>query len=66
MSIYRSDDPTFDLNRWQREQQDWEDSLPHCERCGEPIDDFKWEIDGEVLCDDCAREKYRRSVDGCL
>ena len=63
MSIHRSGSPLFDYAMWDKEQQEWEDRLPHCEHCGEPIDDFLWEIDDKVLCDDCAREKYRRSVD---
>lgn len=62
MSVHRSDDLERDLAAWEREQQEWENSLPRCERCGEFIDDFVWEIDGEFLCDDCAKEKYRRSV----
>ena len=62
MSVYVSSDPDADFVRRDREQQEWEDSLPHCECCGDPIDDYVWEIDGEVLCDDCAREKYRRSA----
>ena len=63
MTYFRSDDLDRDLRNCAKAQQAWEDSLPHCDRCGEFIDDFLWEIDGEFLCDDCAKEKYRRSVD---
>lgn len=66
MSIYRSDDPIRDFDRWQAEQQAWEDSLPHCDRCGEPIDDYVYEIDGEILCHDCVVDKYRRDVEDYL
>ena len=66
MSVYRSGDPVADFARWDKAQQEWEAKLPKCECCGEPIDDWVWNINGEILCDDCAREKYRRSVDGCL
>ena len=62
MSVFRSDDLERDLAAWEREQQEWEDSLPKCDRCGEPQDTYVYEIDGEILCEDCAREKYRRSV----
>ncbi len=62
MSYFRSDDLDRDLRNCAKEQQEWEDSLPRCECCGEPIDDYVWEIDEEILCEDCAREKYRRSV----
>ena len=61
--IYSNDDLDRALAAYEKAQQEWEDSLPHCERCGEPIDDYVWEIDDQILCEDCAREKYRRSVD---
>lgn len=63
MGVFRSGDPLFDFAMREREQQEWEDSLPRCDRCSEPIDDYVWEINEEILCEDCAREKYRRSVD---
>ena len=63
MSVYRSDNPDFDLKRWEREQQEWEDSLPRCEGCGEPIDEYVWEIDDEILCEECAKAKFRRDVE---
>ena len=66
MSIYRSDDPTFDLNRWQKEQQDWEDSLPKCDHCKEIMDDYVFDIDGEILCIECMIAKYRRDVEDYL
>ena len=63
MSVYRSDNPDFDFRQWEREQQEWEDSLPRCEGCGEPIDDYVYEIDGQILCLDCVNEKYRRDAE---
>ena len=63
MTYFRSDDLDRDLRNCAKAQQEWEDSLPHCDCCGEFIDDFVWEIDDEILCEDCAKEKYRRSVD---
>lgn len=60
--VFYSDDPIADYDRYDRERQEWEDSLPHCEHCGEPGDDFVWEIEGEILCDDCAIAKYRRNL----
>ena len=61
--IYSNDDLDRALAAYEKAQQEWEDSLPHCDCCGEPIDDYVWEIDDEILCEDCAIEKYRRSVD---
>ena len=43
----------------QREQE-WLDSLPICEECGEPIqEDHCYNIDGEILCEECLKERYR-------
>ena len=61
--IFMTDDPIADFDRYDREQQAWEDKLPHCDICGEAIDDFLWEIDGVIMCEYCATKKYRRSVD---
>lgn len=66
MSIFRSADLDADIRRRDKEQQDWEDSLPHCEKCGCAIDDYVWEIDDEILCEDCAADKYRKSAEDYL
>ena len=63
MSCFRSDDPARDFSRRDAAQQEWEDNLPHCECCGEPIDEYIWNIDDEILCEGCAREMYRRDVE---
>ena len=63
MSVFRSADLDADIRAWDKAQQDWEDGLLHCESCGQPLDDYMWEIDGEILCEDCAREKYRRRAE---
>lgn len=63
MGVFRSGDPARDFDLWQMEQQEWEDKLPRCECCGEPIDDYVWEIDEQILCEDCARKKYRRDAE---
>lgn len=63
MSYFRSDDLDRDLRNCAMAQQEWEDSLPKCERCGESIDDYVWEIDDEILCENCARVKYRRDAE---
>ena len=62
MGIYRSDNLDSDINRRLAAEQDWEDSLPHCERCHFPIDDQYFDIDDYVLCLDCVIEKYGRRV----
>ena len=64
--VYRTNDPVADFLRRDREQQEWEDSLPHCDRCGEIIDDYVYEIDGLIYCMGCMDDKYRRNVEDYL
>jgi formylmethanofuran dehydrogenase subunit E len=63
MGVYRSDDPMRDFDRWQKEQDAWEASLPRCERCGETVDDYIYDVDGELLCIDCLNDKFRKNVE---
>lgn len=38
--------------------------LPKCEHCGERIqDDFLYEIDGSVYCEECMNELFRHSTE---
>lgn len=54
-------DPYRDFNRWNDEQEERLAELPECEECGEHIqDEYLWDIDGQILCEDCARKLYRR------
>ena len=67
MSVYRSGDPDADFRRREAEQQAWEDSLPKCQRCGDPMDDYVFDLgSGEILCQDCVVAKYRKKAEGYL
>ena len=66
MSVFRSADPERDLAAWQKEQQEWEDRLPCCDKCGEKVDDYVYDIDGEILCIECMIAKFRRDVEDYL
>ena len=53
-------DPLDDFNRRDAEEAAWLKSLPHCEDCGEPIqDEYYYNLDGEILCEDCMKDRYR-------
>ena len=40
------------------------DRLPVCDYCGEPIqDEYLYEIDGELYCEDCMKEHFRKPTD---
>lgn len=41
--------------------------LPVCTCCGNPISDYYiWAIGDELLCDGCAKNKYRRYVESFM
>ena len=52
---------------WLRHEQEMEAALekrPQCEHCGEYIqDDYTWEIDGKLLCPECAATLYRKQTE---
>lgn len=63
MSRFYTDDPVRDFDRYDAEQARLEARLPVCDKCGERIhDDYYFEIDGEILCEACMIERYRKSV----
>ena len=63
MGVYRSGDPDKDFARRDKEPQEWEDRLPCCDCCGEKVDDYVYDIDGEILCIQCMIDKYRRDAE---
>lgn len=61
--MYYSNDPAADYDRYCAEEQRYIDSLPKCSECGETIEDYVFDIDGEILCYDCLCEKYRHDAE---
>lgn len=58
-----TDDPVADFNRWDAEQQKELERLPRCIDCGEPIlDDHLFNINGDLFCEECMVENFRRPV----
>ena len=52
---------------YDREQQAGLDKLPKCAYCGEPSqDDYCWEIDDEIICEDCLNDHYRRYTENYI
>jgi hypothetical protein len=47
----------------QAELDDWEDRLPKCEFCGEPIDDYVYDIGGDIYCIDCMEEHFKKDAE---
>lgn len=64
MSIFRTDDPLADFDRWDAEQCKQEEQLPECSECGNKIcEDFCYEIEGEPICDECLYNNHRKSIE---
>lgn len=61
--IFRTGDPLADFAAWDREQARVLDLLPECAYCGEKItDDYYYEINDEVVCEDCLDSFFRKEV----
>ncbi len=59
-----TDNPVADFDRYDAEQAEAEEKLPHCAYCGEPIyDEYYYEIDGDIVCKDCLDDNFRKWVD---
>jgi hypothetical protein len=64
MSYFRTGDPLSDFHRLDQEEVDYLERLPNCEKCGCTIDDDHYfEVEGEILCEACMIERYRRNTE---
>ena len=64
MSYFRHGDPLDDFDRLDRELRRREARLPKCEKCGHVIyDEYCFEIDNEILCEECMVERYRKNTE---
>lgn len=51
-------------NRYETEQHNKLKKLPKCSCCDEPIQDgFCYEINDELICEDCLNEYHRKLVE---
>ncbi len=64
MGYFRSGDPLDDFERRDRLQAKLEETLPECDKCGDPIqDDHFYEIEGKTICPHCLETYYKREND---
>ena len=67
MSYFRTGDPLADFDRYDAAQSAWEAKLPQCEKCGKHIqDEIYFDIDNEILCEECVTDLYGRSTQDFL
>lgn len=65
--MFYSDDPARDFDRYDMAMSQREARLPVCEKCGKPInDDTFFDVEGEILCEECLRDRYERSTEDWL
>lgn len=59
-----TDDPIADFNDHDASVSKWLSSRPICDMCGEHIqDDYLFEINGELICEDCLKTYHRKHVE---
>lgn len=64
MRYGRHGDPLDDFNAIEAELARQEAKLPVCEGCGHRIyDDYYFEINGAILCEECMQNRYQRSTE---
>ena len=67
MARFYSDDPVRDFDRYDMAMAQREAKLPKCDECGKPInDDMFFDIEGEILCENCMRDRYGISTEDYL
>lgn len=48
----------------QAEMDSKEEKLPICDYCGKRInDDYVYDIDGDIVCEDCLRKHHRKPIE---
>ena len=54
------------FSQWEaheRQQESLLDKLPKCDRCRRPIQgEYKFDIYGDIYCEECAHKMFRREV----
>lgn len=62
-----SDDPCRDFDRYDADLQAELNRLPKCCCCDEEIQgEYYYEINGEIICEECLNEHHRKRVDEYL
>ena len=62
-----TDDPIADYDAYEAECAERLEKRPLCYICGERIqDEYLFEIDGDLICEECLKDNYRRSTDSYI
>lgn len=61
---FRRGDPLGDFKIREAQEERWLKSLPVCDYCHEPIqDDYLYNINGELICEDCLNRFFKKDVE---
>jgi hypothetical protein len=61
--LFRTDDPERDFLMDDARKEKELEKMPKCSHCGQPIqDDYLFDIDGELYCEEHAMELFRKDV----
>ena len=67
MSIFRSDDPGRDFDRWDEWREGLRKELPRCDKCHREIEDERYvEFDGFKVCGECLEKHYTKDNEAYL
>lgn len=62
--MFVTDDPHKDFDRWDAEQTAELEKCPKCSECSEYIqDDYLYEINDELICEECLERNFRKKVE---
>lgn len=62
--MFVTDDPHKDFDRYDAEQTEVLEKRPVCSYCDEYIqDDYLYEINDEVICEECCNQNFRKNVE---
>lgn len=62
--MFVTDNPHADFDRWDAEQTAALEKMPVCSYCDNHIqDDFLYEINDEVICEECIKDNFRKNVE---
>ena len=62
--MFYTDDPVKDYDRYSKEQDKQLKKLPKCSICTHHIqDDYLYEINDELICEECLNDNFRKNVE---
>ena len=58
-----TDNPIRDAEIYFEQLEQAAAQLPKCDYCGKPLDDHYYDINGDIVCEDCLWDNFRKNVE---